>query len=67
MSFAHVFNYDKELFGKSFQLRERALLLSSLKKVVMEFLFGDRKRVTKAVMGYTLQDSLDISIHHYDR
>lgn len=68
MSFAHVFNYDKELlFGKRFQLRERALLLFSLKKVVMEFLFGDRKRVTKAVMGYTLQDNLDISIHHYDR
>lgn len=68
MSFAHVFNHDKELlFGKHFQLRERVLLLFNLKKVVVEFLFGDRKRVTKAVMGYTLQDNLDISIHHNDR
>lgn len=56
--FCSHFNCDKELsLGNSLSAWEKALLPFSLKKVVVEFLFGDlRKRVTEAGMRYSLAE-----------
>lgn len=64
--FAQVFIYDT-LFGNNFSAQEKVLLLFNMKKVMVELLFVDRKRRTNADMGYSLQDTLDTSIHHINR